>query len=175
MLHEGCQNGSHDIVQRRANRYEFRYRLPDDLAGKAVPPLLPSSFDSIVNASAGRFKREIIKSLGTNDLATANRKVLSHIAEAQGLIDQVRRFIQVGPERSITSEQIDALVTARERTALVEDEERRRLGMGFRRATVSRSQTGTACPKRTWTSTGSSSTSRTENDARLSQGCSRTG
>ena len=75
--------GRMTYVQRRANRYEFRYRLPDDLAGKTVPARLPSSFNSIVNASAGCFKREIIKSLGTNNLATANRKVLSHIAEAQ--------------------------------------------------------------------------------------------
>ena len=125
--------GRMTYIQRRANRYEFRYRLPDDLAGKALPTRLPSSFNRIVNASAGRFKREIIKSLGTNDLATANRKVLSHIAEAQGLIDQLRRFIQVGPERTITSEQINALVMAHERNALVEDEERRRLGIGFQK------------------------------------------
>ena len=66
-------------------------------------------------------------------MATANRKVLSQIAEAQELVDQVRRFIKVGPERTITSEQIEALVAAHERSALVEDEQRRRLGIGFQK------------------------------------------
>jgi hypothetical protein len=120
-------------VQRRANRYEFRYRLPDDLAGKTVPRPLPSSLSSIVNPSAGRFKREIIKSLGTNDLATANRRVLSHIAEAQDLIDQARRLLSKDPQTTITSEQINALVLAHERNTLAEDEERRRRGIGFQK------------------------------------------
>ena len=66
--------GRMTYVQRRANRYEFRYRLPDDLAGKTVPPRFPSSLGSIVNESAGCFKRELVKSLQTNDPERPNAK-----------------------------------------------------------------------------------------------------
>jgi hypothetical protein len=104
-------------VQWRANRYEFRYRLPDDLAGKAVPPRFPSSLSSIVNPSAGRFKREVVRSLRslrTNDPVEAKRKVLSHIAGAQTAIDEARRFLREGPTAVVTPHMLEALARAHE-------------------------------------------------------------
>src|SRR5688572_894678 len=92
VLHEGCQDGGMTYVQRRANRYEFRFRIPDDLAGKNVPAGLPDALADLTNKSTGRLKREIVQSLRTNDFAVAKRKVLSHIAEAQALVDATRPF-----------------------------------------------------------------------------------
>ena len=37
MLQDHASMARMKYVQRRANRYEFRFPLPDDLAGQAVP------------------------------------------------------------------------------------------------------------------------------------------
>lgn len=54
-------------LQRRANRFEFRFPLPDDLAGKSVPAPWPKMLALLVNRRTGRFKTELIRSLHTND------------------------------------------------------------------------------------------------------------
>ncbi|MFL4975640.1 MAG: DUF6538 domain-containing protein, partial [Microvirga sp.] len=63
-------------VQRRANRFEFRFPLPDDLAGKAVPVPWPQSLASLLNQKTGRLKTEIIRSLQTAEAKAAERRAL---------------------------------------------------------------------------------------------------
>ncbi|WP_407519515.1 DUF6538 domain-containing protein [Methylobacterium oryzisoli] len=117
-------------VQRRANRFEFRFPLPDDLTGKPVPAPWPEALSPLVNAQAGRFKTELIRSLQTNDGRTAERRALAHIAEAHALVDRARAFLRDGPPASISPDQIAALVREHEIELLHHDEAFRAVGMG---------------------------------------------
>src|SRR4051812_30820461 len=123
--------GRMTYVQRRANRYEFRFRLPDDLAGKAAPKHPPGSLAPLLNLGTGRFKRELVRSLGTSDLQAANRRVLTDISEAHALVDQARRFLRDGPIRGIRPDQVEALIAAHEIRLLSGDENLRRAGLGL--------------------------------------------
>ena len=91
--------GRMKYVQRRANRYEFRFPLPDDLAGKPLPEPWPETLAPFVNARTGRFKTELIRSLQTTDGRAADRRALTHIAEAQALVDHARRVLRDGHDR----------------------------------------------------------------------------
>jgi hypothetical protein len=119
-------------VQRRANRFEFRYRSPDDLAGKPVPARFPEALGALINPGTQRFKREIVRALKTNDPQTANRRVLSHIADAHALIDEARRFLVEGPRLGISPDQIRSLIEEYEHRLLAVDDETRRTGFGIR-------------------------------------------
>ncbi|WP_204165551.1 site-specific integrase [Methylobacterium sp. 17Sr1-1] len=123
--------GRMKFVQRRAGRYEFRFPLPDDLAGKPAPPLWPEALAALVNARTGRFKTEVIRSLQTNDGPTADRRVLTHIAEAHRLVDQARRLLNEGPEVGISADQIAALARDHEIHLLGTDEVIRTRGVGL--------------------------------------------
>ncbi|AWN35141.1 site-specific integrase [Methylobacterium radiodurans] len=123
--------GRMKFVQRRAGRYEFRFPLPDDLAGKPVPPPWPETLTAFVNARAGRFKTELVRSLQTNDGRTADRRVLAHIAEAHRLVDQARRFLRDGPAAGISADQIAALARDHEIHLLATDETIRAKGVGL--------------------------------------------
>jgi hypothetical protein len=57
--------GRMKYLQRRANRFEFRFPLPNDLAGKPVPPPWPETLSPFVNPRTGRLKTELIRSLQT--------------------------------------------------------------------------------------------------------------
>ncbi|WP_407522688.1 site-specific integrase [Methylobacterium oryzisoli] len=118
-------------VQRRANRFEFRFPLPDDLTGKPVPAPWPEALSPLVNAQTGRFKTELIRSLQTNDGRTAERKALVHIAEAHALVDHARRFLRDGPPAGISPDQIAALVREHEIEILTGDEAVRTQGIGL--------------------------------------------
>ena len=72
--------GRMKYVQRRANRFEFRFPLPDDLAGRPVPTPWPETLTPMVNPRTSRFKTELIRSLQTTDARAAERKALVHIA-----------------------------------------------------------------------------------------------
>ena len=94
--------GRMKYVQRRANRFEFRFPLPDDVAGKPVLASWPEVLAPLVNPRTGRFKTELIRSLQTTDSRAAERKALVHIAEAHALVDQARHFLRNGPPDDIT-------------------------------------------------------------------------
>ena len=123
--------GRMKFVQRRAGRYEFRYPLPDDLAGKPVPHFCPDALAPLVNARARRFKTELIRSLQTNDGPTADRRVLPHITEVHGLVDQARRFLREGPAASIDPDEIAAMARDHEIHLLRADDAIRAKGMGL--------------------------------------------
>jgi len=118
-------------VQRRANRYEFRFRIPEDLAGQPAPDHAPSSLAPLLNKATKRFKREIVRSLKTSDPQTAKRRALSDIAEAHRLVDEARRFLRAGPETGIRPDQVKALISAHETRLLSGDEKLRRAGLGL--------------------------------------------
>src|SRR5687768_4174126 len=99
-------------VQRRANRYEFRYRLPTDLAGRQAPDSCPSSLAWLVNSSTKRFKREVVRSLHTNDPDRAKRQAVLEIGKLQACIDEARRFLRDGPQSGIRPDQVAALIAA---------------------------------------------------------------
>jgi hypothetical protein len=55
-------------MQRRSSGvYEFRKRLPIELAGRLAPDHLRLAYPELVNSRTGCFKGEIVRSLGTND------------------------------------------------------------------------------------------------------------
>lgn len=118
-------------VQRRAGRYEFRFPLPDDLAGKAVPFGSPASLQPLINTATKCFKRELVRSLKTNEAALAERKALAEIAAAHELIDAARAFLKDGPAASIAPNQIEALAIAQEGLMLRGDEALRSRGLGL--------------------------------------------
>ncbi|MCE3246621.1 MAG: hypothetical protein K0R41_446, partial [Geminicoccaceae bacterium] len=118
-------------VQRRANRFESRFPLPDDLAGKAAPVPWPDSLAALLNAKSGRLKTEIIRSLQTADAKAAERRALAHIGEAHRLVDQARRVMKEGPPEGISPEHIASLVREHEVELLEGDEKLRRTGIGL--------------------------------------------
>jgi integrase len=123
--------GRMKFVQRRAGRYEFRFPLPDDLAGQPVPHFWPEALAALVNARAGRFKTELIRSLKTNDRLTAERHVLSHIAEAHRLVEGARQVLRDGPAAGIGPDQIAAMAREHEIHLLGTDESIRAAGLGL--------------------------------------------
>ena len=123
--------GRMKFLQRRAGRYEFRFPLPDDLAGKPAPQPWPDALTALVNARTDRFKIELIRSLQTNDRPTAERKILIHIAELHRLVDQARQLIRGGPRTTISADQIAAVARDHKIHLLGTDEAIRAKGMGL--------------------------------------------
>jgi hypothetical protein len=117
-------------VQRRANRFEFRYRFPTTLPETASAPW-PESLAPLINDRTVRFKTELIRSLQTNDWKVADRKVLSHIAEAHELVQNARNFLREGFPEGITTEQVSRIVREHEIDLLERDERLRFDGVGL--------------------------------------------
>ena len=113
------------------NRYEFRFPLPDDLAGQAVPEPWPESLAPLLNPKTRRLKTEIIRSLQTSDGKAAERRALSHIAEGHRLVDQARQVLRNGPPEGISADQISALIREHEVELLERDEKLRTDGIGL--------------------------------------------
>ena len=118
-------------VQRRANRYEFRFPIPDELAGRPAPAPWPERLASLVNGRTGQFKTELIRSLKTTDARVAERRALAHIAEAHALVDEASQTLAQGPPAGITPEQIAELALGHEREMLAQDEMLRVNGIGL--------------------------------------------
>jgi integrase len=118
-------------VQRRANRLEFRFPLPDDIAGLPYPNPWPEAAAWIVNTKTGRFKTELIKSLSTNDRRAAERAALPLIERAHRMVDLARRAMVDGPPSELTNQLIDELIAERQRQILAADENTRAVGAGL--------------------------------------------
>lgn len=109
-------------VQRRANRLEFRFPLPDDIAGRPYPAPWPEAAAWVVNPKTGRFKTELIKSLSTNDRRAAERAALPLIEHAHRMVDLARKALVDGPPSELTSQLIDELIAERQRQILEADD-----------------------------------------------------
>ena len=125
--------GRMKYVQRRANRFGFRYQMPDDVAGKPYPQPYPQpwpeSLGWCINPKTGRFKTEIVRSLKTADSRTAERAALPLIEEAHRLVDIARQVMASGPASELSSDLIAALAAEHAATTLARDEEIRNRGV----------------------------------------------
>ena len=118
-------------VQRRANRFEFRFQLPEDIAGRAFPSPWPETIEWCVNRKSGRFKNELVRSLQTNDQRTAERAALPLIEEAHRLVDLARKSLTDGPPTEIAPPTIETLAAAHTARLLRNDEVLRQKGLGL--------------------------------------------
>ncbi|WP_246672856.1 MULTISPECIES: site-specific integrase [unclassified Mesorhizobium] len=117
-------------MQRRTSGiYEFRKRLPLELAAKPVPPHLRPRLAELINPTTGHFKRELTVSLKTADYRLAKRLDLREAVRVTDLLALASRLMNGGePEEvgaSPSPEQIEAdIITA----LLRADEEEREEG-----------------------------------------------
>jgi hypothetical protein len=120
------------LIWRKGWAY-FRFKLPDDLASKAVPEKWPDELNALVNAKLGTFKVELWKSLELTkkDEQRAKRVVAAKVAEASGLIDDARMLLARGPQSSISAQDIAAIAARVHADRLARDESLREQGIGL--------------------------------------------
>jgi integrase len=85
------------MQRRRSGIYEFRKRLPTELAGRPVPAYLSIAHPELVNPKTGRFKGEIVRSLGTSDFREAKGLDIREARKALDLFEVVRRALREPP------------------------------------------------------------------------------
>jgi integrase len=128
------------MQRRTSGTYEFRKRLPTDLAGKPVPDHVRAAYPDLVNPKSGCFKGELVRSLGTSDYGEAKRRDVREARRAMDLIDAAIRTLREPPPaptaRSLP-EVTEAILEAIEAETLAEalgrDEAERREGDDRRR------------------------------------------
>lgn len=76
------------MQRRKSGIYEFRRRLPEALAGKAVPKHMAEDFGELINPRTSRFKDEIVRSLNTKDLREAKRRDHQATLDANELFEK---------------------------------------------------------------------------------------
>ncbi len=88
------------MQRRKSGIYEFRKRLPTELAGKPAPHWLKDNRDIgvLINPQTGHFKRELTVSLRTNDQRLALRRDLAEAQKAHLLFDLAANLIAKGAE-----------------------------------------------------------------------------
>ena len=118
-------------MQRRngSGIYEFRRRLPADIAGQPAPEHLREAFPELVNRNTGCFKRELVRSLNTSDPKAAKRANFRQAHEVQGQLDAAVGALAKGPSEPMQH----GPVPSRELTAVLDIIEREALGEGLAR------------------------------------------
>lgn len=118
-------------MQRRASGvYEFRKRVVAELAGRPAPAFMRSAFPALVNAETGRFKREVVLSLGTKDPKLAKKADLRKASEFFRMMEEALALYRAGPP----TEPLKPLPTLADfeaeayRSELAADEEHRTAG-----------------------------------------------
>src|SRR3954471_5082646 len=84
------------MQRRRSGIYEFRKRLPLGLAGQPAPDHLSAELIELVNQRTGRWKGEIVRSLGTSDYREAKRRDLREARKELALFDAAARALVRG-------------------------------------------------------------------------------
>ena len=119
-------------MQRRSSGiYEFRKRLPKELAGKPAPEHAKQYVPELVNPATGRFKRELTVSLGTNDPKAAKRRDLAEALKAVDLFEKATLLIAQGPAAKLSPQPLPEVSNIEAwafRKILASDEETRRQG-----------------------------------------------
>ncbi|MBX5183385.1 hypothetical protein HJB88_12135 [Rhizobium sp. NZLR5] len=93
-------------MQRRTSGiYEFRKRLPQELAGKPAPKNTPAVLTELINPATGRFKRELTVSLKTTNFADAKRKDMREALRVIDLFALASRY-----QRGEVGEEVVALL-----------------------------------------------------------------
>lgn len=82
------------IQRRKSGVYEFRKRLPGPLAGKPSPKHVREQFRDLINAKAGHFKKEYVRSLGVKDVKEAKRRAHPIAAWFIDLTDDAVKALQ---------------------------------------------------------------------------------
>jgi Domain of unknown function (DUF6538) len=91
-------------MQRRSSGiYEFRKRLPTELAGQAAPGHVRAAYPELVNPKTGRFKGEVVRSLGTNNLAEAKRLDLREARKTLDVFDAAVMLLTEQPTAEIVA------------------------------------------------------------------------
>lgn len=116
---------------RRGSTWHFRFRLPDDLRGHAVPDHWPSNLDPLVNRQLGKIKQEITESLRTSENSVARARAGVRISDTELLVREARRFLSEGPTRTIPDDVIEYLAERRVQELLVTDDALRAKGLGL--------------------------------------------
>lgn len=93
------------MQRRTSGTYEFRKRMPQELAGKPAPKGLPTSLLELVNPTTGHFKREITVSLATKEYADAKRRDIREARRVMDLMDLASRFVR----GAVSREELGAL------------------------------------------------------------------
>lgn len=122
-------------MQRRPGSgiYQFRKRLPKELAGQVAPDHIKRHLPELINTDTGCFKRELVVSLGTNDLRVAKRKDLAEALKAADLFERARQLLLSGDKG--TSQRTPSILPDSAtiqawafRSVLVADEQTRKQG-----------------------------------------------
>jgi hypothetical protein len=113
---------------------QFRFKLPDDLAGNTVPAAWPDSLSDLVNQSRGTFKLEVWMSLRLTkkDEKRAKRVVAAKVVEFTGLVEETRYLLSRGPINALSDQEIAAIAARVHADRLAQDERLRERGIGLR-------------------------------------------
>lgn len=85
-------------MQRRPSGiYEFRRRLPTELAGRVAPAHIAARLPDLVNPKTGCFKRELTVSLQTTDAAKAKRQDMAEALRFADMADLAVRLLKGAP------------------------------------------------------------------------------
>ncbi|MBK5957644.1 hypothetical protein CCR97_05395 [Rhodoplanes elegans] len=116
---------------RRGSTWHFRFRLPDDLRGHAVPDHWPSNLEPLVNRKLGRIKQEITESLRTAENSIARARAGVRISDTELLVREARRFLAEGPALTIPEDVIEFLAERRAQELMAADDALRSKGLGL--------------------------------------------
>lgn len=115
------------MQRRRSGIYEFRRRLPRSLAGKPAPKHVQLAFAELVNPDTGRFKLEVVRSLGTSNEREAKRRDHQEALRVQAMFDEAERALSRGPAGAADLTDVDlAELTAAVRAELLAADETER-------------------------------------------------
>lgn len=91
-------------MQRRPSGiYEFRKRLPQEIAGKPAPTRIRGELAELINAKTGNFKQFLTISLNTTDQKRAKQEDLRQAARVADLYEKALRLLQAKAESKGTA------------------------------------------------------------------------
>ncbi|PZA10985.1 hypothetical protein DNX69_16780 [Rhodopseudomonas palustris] len=128
---QGRLMGFMTYLIRRGVTWHFRFRLPDDLRGRAVAAYWPNNLSALINPKLGRIKQEITESLRTSDNSIARARAGVRISDTELLVREARRFLAEGPARTIPEDVIEHLAQRRLQELLAADDAVRAKGLGL--------------------------------------------
>jgi integrase len=116
------------MQRRKSGTYEFRRRLPETLAGQSAPAHMREKFSELINAKTERFKRELVRSLGTKELREAKRRDHREALRAGELFEEALRSLTPNTLSSILTIEPEAIGAAVFAELLAGDEGERQQG-----------------------------------------------
>jgi hypothetical protein len=126
------------VQRRRSGVYEFRKRLPQALAGKAVPEHMRRRFPDLINIGTGKFKHEFVQSLDTKEAAAAKKQAHRAALKLAAVIEDAEIALAAQSTTSRPAGPIDPqeIGEAVYRRLLADDEAERLMGDDRRRVAL---------------------------------------